>query len=52
MANVTRGLRGTGSYPVSQRPGNFRKGIKLTGTRVSRAEVAKKLARRKRHGKK
>ena len=43
MANVTQGLRGTVSYPASQRPGSFRKGIKLTGSRVSREDVARHM---------
>ena len=48
MANVTQGTRGTGSYPASQRPTNFGSKIKLQGSRVSRAEVAKKLKERRR----
>ena len=45
---VTQGLRGTASYPANQRPTNFGKGMKILASRVSRAEVAKKLKQRKR----
>lgn len=47
MADVTHGMRGTGSYPPNQRPGNFGKRINILGSRVSRDEVRKRLGRRK-----
>ncbi len=47
MANVTQGVRGTGSYPANQRPTNFGGGIKLQGSRVSRVDVKHRLKKRK-----
>ncbi len=47
MANVTQGIRGSASYPANQRPGNFKGGIKMQGSRISREDVRKKLNQRK-----
>ncbi len=47
MANVTHGMRGTGSYLANQRPGNFGGGIKLQGSRVSRVDVRRLKTRKK-----
>ncbi len=47
MAEVTHGLRGTASYPANQRPGNFKGGIKMQGSRITREDVKKRLNQRK-----
>ena len=47
MANVTQGVRGTASYPANQRPGNFKGGIKMQGSRITREDVKKRLNQRK-----
>ncbi len=47
MAESTHGMRGTGSYSSGQRPTNFGSSIKLKGSRITRADVKKKLRKKR-----